>query len=318
VTPAAWAQPGAQVLVLRALGLGDLLTALPALRGLRRALPAARIVLATDPTLAPLVQPSGLVDTVLSARGLGRLSWSGPPPALAVNLHGSGPQSHAELAALGPGALWAFACGPYPGPPWESSIREEHEVARWCRLLAAYNVFADPADLDLAPPAGIESPAPGAVVIHPGAGYPSKRWPAERFAAVARGLRQRGERVVVTGSAEEIPLAAHVAELAGLTYEDVLAGKTSVVELAALVADAALVLCGDTGIGHLATAYGTPSVLLFGPSSVAEWGPPPSRSAHTVLRHVLSGGVDPRGDEIDPGLLALTVDDVLAAIPNTR
>ncbi len=121
--------------------------------------------------------------------------------------------------------------------------------------------------------------------------------------------------MVITGSAAEVPLATRVAELAGLTHEDVLAGRTSVLELAALVADAELVLCGDTGIGHLATAYGTRSVLLFGPSSTAEWGPPPSRSAHVVLRHALAGGVDPRGDEIDPGLLALTVDDVLAAIP---
>jgi ADP-heptose:LPS heptosyltransferase len=303
---------GPRVLVLRALGLGDLLTAVPALRGLRRALPAAHIVLATDPALEPLVQLSGAVDTVLPARGLGRLSWSGPPPALAVNLHGCGPDSHADLAALRPSQLWAFASGPYPGPAWRSARGEEHEVDRWCRLLAAYGVATDPADLDLDRPAGVESPAPGAVVLHPGAGYASKRWPAQRFATLARRLRSGGRHVVITGSPDEMPLAAQVAQLSGLTHEDVLAGKTSIASLAALVADAALVVCGDTGIGHLATAYGTPSVLLFGPSSAAEWGPPPSRSMHVVLRHPTAGGVDPRGDQVDPGLLALTVDDVLA------
>ena len=304
---------GGRVLVLRALGLGDLLTAMPALRGLRRALPAAEIVLATDPALEPLVDLSGAVDVVLPARGLGRLSWLGPPPAVAVNLHGCGPQSHDTLAALQPNELWAFATGSYPGPSWQLPGGEEHEVERWCRLLAAYGVATDPADLDLDRPVGVESPAPGAVVIHPGAGYASKRWPAERFATVARSLRSRGRRVVITGSPDEVPLATQVAQLAGLTNEDMLAGKTSIASLAALVADASLVVCGDTGIGHLATAYGTSSVLLFGPSSLAEWGPPSSRSAHVVLRHPTAGGVDPRGDEVDPGLLALTVDDVLEA-----
>ena len=54
-----------------------------------------------------------------------------------------------------------------------------------------------------------------------------------------------------------------------------MAGRTDVVQLAALIARAGRVLCGDTGVAHLAPAFGIPSVVLFGPVPPSEWGPPP-------------------------------------------
>jgi len=72
------------------------------------------------------------------------------------------------------------------------------------------------------------------------------------------------------------------------------------------------VVCGDTGVGHLATAYGTPSVLLFGPTPPAEWGPPPSRRQHAVLWHG-TGPTDSREDRPNPALLAVSVAEVLDA-----
>jgi uncharacterized protein YjbJ (UPF0337 family) len=79
--------------------------------------------------------------------------------------------------------------------------------------------------------------------------------------------------------------------------------------LAGVVAHAGRVLSGDTGVGHLATAFGVPSVLLFGPTPPAEWGPPPGRPQHVVLHR--AGRGDPHGDAPDPRLLAITVEDVL-------
>ena len=95
-----------------------------------------------------------------------------------------------------------------------------------------------------------------------------------RFAAVAGELARLGHQVVVTGSAAERPLAMDVARRAGLPPQSVLAGRTSLAALAALTASARLVVSGDTGLAHLATAYARPSVVLFGPVPPAEWGPP--------------------------------------------
>jgi ADP-heptose:LPS heptosyltransferase len=71
------------------------------------------------------------------------------------------------------------------------------------------------------------------------------------------------------------------------------------------------VACGDTGVAHLATALGTPSVVLFGPTPPAEWGPPPD-PGHAVLWAGRRG--DPHAAAPDPGLLAITVLDVVAAL----
>jgi ADP-heptose:LPS heptosyltransferase len=302
------------VLVLRALGVGDLLVAVPALRGLRAARPGDRLVLAAPAGLAPLAALTGAVDEVLPADGLTAppvLPAGGPPPALAVNLHGRGPQSTRAMLALRPARLWAYAHPRLPavdGPQWRDG---EHEAARWCRLLGAHGVPADPGDLDLAPPPR-PGPAPGAVVVHPGAASGSRRWPAGRYAAVAAALHRAGHRVVVTGGPAERPLATEVAARAGLPAGAVLAGRTGLADLAALVAHARLVVCGDTGVGHLATAYRTPSVLLFGPTPAAEWGPPAGRPQHAVLRHG-TGRRDPHAAEPDPALLAVQVPEVLAA-----
>ncbi|TDC71129.1 glycosyltransferase family 9 protein [Actinomadura sp. GC306] len=299
---------GHRVLVLRALGLGDLLTGVPALRALRRGAPGARITLAAPAALGFIARASGAVDDVLPVDRLAPLPHLGPVD-LAVNLHGSGPQSHRVLAGPRPDRLVAFACaeaGHTGGPAWDPA---EHEVARWCRLVSAYGFGADPADLDLpAPPE--PSPAPGAVVVHPGAAYPARRWPAERFAAVARALRGRGERVVVTGGPGEAGLARRVVELAGLGGAADLSGRTGLAELAALVAAARLVVCGDTGVAHLATAYRTPSVLLFGPTPPARWGPP-DRAEHLVLWAGRPG--DPHGREPDPGLLEISAGQAVEA-----
>lgn len=302
------------VLSLRALGLGDLLTAVPALRAIRAAFPVHRHVLAAPAALRPLAKMTGAVDDVVDAAPLRPLRLDRGAPDVAVNLHGRGPQSHRVVLALRPARLIAFE---HPGVPISAGSprwrADEHEVHRWCRMLSESGVPADPRDLDLPPPAPL-SDALGlqTTVIHPGAASAARRWPAERWAAVARAERDAGRDVVVTGSLRERGTAATVAATAELPPSAVLAGRTDLGALASLIASAGLVVCGDTGVAHLATAFGTPSVVLFGPTSPARWGPPADRPRHVAL---WSGRVgDPHGTAVDPGLLDITVGDVLDAI----
>ena len=311
-----------QVLLLRALGLGDFLTGVPAYRAVRRAFPGHRIVLAAPAGLADLVPLTGAIDELLPAAELEPVAWSGAPPDVAIDLHGRGPASHRLLAALRPGRLIVFGGrygGGYAGPAWRPG---EHEVARWCRLCSQAGIPADPADLLLTQAPGIELPAsahlvpgtPGPTVVHPGAAAPSRRWPPDRFAAVTADLTRRGHQVVVTGSAAERPLALEVARQAGLSSQAVLAGSTTLAALAALTASASLVVSGDTGLAHLASAYARPSVVLFGPVPPAEWGPP-AHPRHQVLWTGEAGyRGDPHGRRTDLALATIEVSDVLRAI----
>ncbi|GIJ28051.1 hypothetical protein Vqi01_32130 [Micromonospora qiuiae] len=301
------------ILALRALGVGDLATAVPALRALRVAYPGRELVLATPAWLGPLVELVGGVDRLLPTEGLDRLERLAGPVEVAVNLHGRGPDSHRLLAATRPGRLLAFAnadVGHVDGPPWDD---DEHEVARWCRLLAAYGIPADPTDLDLRRPEPGDVPT-GVTVLHPGSKIVAKRWPAVRYAALAGELTARGHRVVLTGSAGEREIGARVAADAGLPPDAVLAGRTDLGRLAALVAGARLVISGDTGVAHLATGYRVASVVLFGPVPPSRWGPPPERRRHRVLW--AGPGVWPGWDGVGshPAMAALAVDEVLAAV----
>ena len=306
---------GAPVLVLRALGLGDALAGVPALRGLRRAFPGRPLVLAAPEPGGRYLQRQGVVDDVLPTAGLVPVELPGswvPGEHVAVNLHGRGPLSHSLLLATRPERLVAFSCpdvGHEDGPPWRA---DEHEVERWCRLVRGAGGECGPADLLLRPRSRARRTGP--VVLHPGAASGSRRWPAGRWAAVARELAGRGLPVVVTGSRDERVLCGDVA--AGVRGARNTSGTLDLDGLTDLVSGARLVLCGDTGVAHLATACATPSVVLFGPTPPSEWGPAIDPELHTVLWHGDPDDAD-RGDphrpELDPLLARITVGEVLAA-----
>ena len=294
------------VLVLRALGLGDTLTGVPALRALRRRWPEHRLVLAAPHHLGLWLQRLGVVDGVLDTRDLAPLPWTGDRPDVAVDLHGRGPESQRLLQPLRPRQLVAFRCpaaGIVDGPTWYA---DEHEVDRWLRMVGDFGATGNREELVLDDPLA-RGPA---VVVHPGAASRSRCWPAERWRAVVDWLVGRGHPVIVTGSADERRLCAAVS---GVRAQN-LAGRLDLEALARTVADARLVLSGDTGVAHVATAYRTRSVLLFGPTPPAHWGPAVDLDRHAVLWYGSAGTAgDPHGSEVDPTLARISVADVLAA-----
>lgn len=301
------------MLVLRALKLGDLLVAVPALRGLREAFPAHRLVLATSGWLAPVVDLIGGVDELLAVPGLDE-----PLPVetadVAANLHGSAARSRRMVDALGAPTSIVHHVDEVDGPDEDALPRwrdDLHERERWTRLVCAFGVAADPLDVRLHRPRHPAAVA-GATVVHVGAAYGSRRWPAVRFAEVARALADEGHRVVLTGGQADRQRALAVAEAARLDAGSVLAGRTRLDELAALIADARLVVSADTGAAHLASAYARPSVVLFGPAVPAQWGPPPG--PHAVLTDERLRRGDVFATDPDPALLAVGSADVLDAV----
>ncbi|PPF64378.1 glycosyl transferase [Rathayibacter tritici] len=306
-----------EILALRALKLGDLLVAVPALKALRRGFPGHRLILATTPWLEPIVDlVEGLDALVPTLHGLDDpLPMAAGRVELGVNLHGNGPESRLRLREIAPERTLEFRVpaldpGAGPGDPRPLWLDGELERARWARLVNSLGLDADPEDVAIAVP---EAPAPvsAAAVVHIGAFYGSREWPEERFAAVARSLAAEGHRVVYTGGANEADRARRVAELAGTG--EVLAGVLSLSEFAAVVAAAEVVVTVDTGAAHLASAYGIPSVVIFGPAPPEAWGPPAS-GPHRVLTDASLRRGDVFSTEPDPALLAVGVDDVLAAL----
>jgi len=299
------------LLTLRASGLGDLLTAVPALRALRRHHPEHRHVLATPAALAPVARMTGAVDATVPAFGADQPRLV-PAADAAANLHGSGPESHRTLLASAPRRLLAFRHPAVPasaaGPDWDPT---EHDVERWCRMVRHFGIEADPRDLDLDVPDG---PLPvgvrGSTVLHPGAAAPARRWPVDRWIALARARAHESHAVTVTVGPGERALGHAIAD--AVPEVQVVDCSADIELLFRVVAAAAYVVSGDSGVAHVATAVRTPSVVLHGPVAPSRWGPPPDRPWHIPLWSGRSG--DPHADHTDAGLLELSVVDVLLAL----
>jgi heptosyltransferase-1 len=145
-----------------------------------------------------------------------------------------------------------------------------------------------------------------AVLINPGAGWGAKRWPAERYAAVARGLIDRGLRVLVNAGPGEKSLAEAIAQSTGAT-----AVSCSLEQLIALMRRTKLAIAGDTGPLHLACALGRPVVGIYGPTDPSRNGPFGTR--FRVLRSPKSRRDHARHAAPEAGLLTILPDDVLRA-----
>lgn len=145
-------------------------------------------------------------------------------------------------------------------------------------------------------------------LITPGAGWGAKRWPVERYAAVAAGLKQRGMRVLINAGPGEEALAAAIQSASNHSATPV---QASLSQLIALTRRIALCVAGDTGPLHLACALGRPVVGIYGPTDPSRNGPYGTRSV--VLRSPFSRRDHSRRAEPESGLLTISPEDVLQA-----
>jgi ADP-heptose:LPS heptosyltransferase len=334
--------PPRRVAIFRALQLGDLLCSVPAFRALRRALPDAEIVLIGLPWAREFVaRYRHYFDGFRDFPGYPGLPEQEPridklPGFLAalreerfnliVQMQGDGTITNPLTATFG-GAHHAgyhrpgqFCPDPERFLPYP---QDRHEVRRHLRLMDFLGIPPRGESIDfpvceadraaLREALGELALQPGSYAcLHPGARAPSRRWPAEHFATVADHLSGRGLRIVLTGTREEASLTRRVAGAMRAPALD-LAGHTSLGAAAALLQDARLLVCNNTGVSHLAAALRTPSVaLLHEPAELCRWAPLDARRHRAIF-----GDTWPEPDAVLAAVAELLHDPTLAteAVP---
>jgi heptosyltransferase-2/heptosyltransferase-3 len=306
---AAAAGPPREVLVLRLDRIGDVLMSLPALADLRAALPEARIRLAVGAWSAEVAERAP-VDEVLvwsapwvqrrAEGGDSRLSLArkaralrAHPPDLAVDLQGDLRASmlmaltgaRARVGYANTGGAWLLT----RVVPLDESLSWVEQNRAAVALATGGAVRSRPAPLvseaeraearRLLAEAGAR--ARPLVGIHASGGRAIKQWPIERWAAVGARLQQDfGGSVVLTGSAADRPLTERLGRSLPPAVD--LAGRLSLRQTMAVIAELDLFLSPDTGPMHMACAAGTPSVSVFGPSDPTRY----FSGGHDPARHV--------------------------------
>jgi lipopolysaccharide heptosyltransferase II len=308
--------------------VGDSVLSLPTLRALRRRHPGDRLAVLARPGPAAVYRAEGSADEVLprgsfladvrSARA-GRFdeAWLLPHSIRAALIAFlSGARRRLGYATDRRGALLTDAL---PPPP-----ETAHQLRDYDALLRHAGVPPDPDPprlpisaeaLRRAQEALAAARIPElAVALCPGsATAPTKRWPAERFAALADALAQRGLPCAVAGGPGENALLRAVAEAAHRPIP-VIGADLDPVELAAVFSLARVVVSNDSGPAHLAAAVGTPVVVFFGPTDPGRTAPVGS-AARILDRYVFCSPCFlekcPYGHEC---MREITVGDAVAAI----
>ena len=341
-----------RIAVFRALQLGDLLCAIPALRALRRSVQDARITWIGLPAMAGFAaRYPHLHDDYVGFPGapgypeqpVDEAAWPGFVARLRegrfdlmIQMQGDGTGANAMLSGFGARVVAGFRPATearlWPDATFVDWVEHGSEVTSGLTLmrhLGAPASLVEDVRLELpirdderdawdalARAHGLDQ-APF-VCIHPGARWSSRRWPLERFVEVASLLAtMHGVRLVVTGSTDEHALAGSLVEALaarGVRALD-LSGRTSLGTLGAMLRAAQLLISNDTGLSHVAAAVRAPSVVVASGSDVARWAPLDT-ARHRVLAHDVSCRPCAYRDcPIDhPCAKGVTVDDVLEAV----
>lgn len=260
------------MLVIRLRSLGDCVLATPALEILKRARPDLNVAVAVEPRFAPIFEGNPDVDQLLRPSAAAIFDWR---PHLCLNLHG-GSRSAVLTALSGAPVRAGFAHFRFSFvynvriPTAQEILGVQRKVHTAEHAASAVFYLGAPrgevprARLFAAGAARPHGPSPYAV-LHPRASGLKKTWPAGRFLAVARRLRQDWglEPVFVAGPAEDLSAFSGHRCLVGAHLS----------EIKSLLAGASLFIGNDSGPAHMAAAFGLPVLVIFGASDPVVWGP---------------------------------------------
>ncbi len=285
-----------RVAVIRLRSLGDCVLTTPALTLLRRARPDLRVSVVVEPRWRAVFEGNPDVDEILSPdlRALRRVR-----PDLCLNFHGG--RRSAWLTVLS-GARYRAGFGHFRHRfAYNIRIPRAQEILHLDRTVhtaehLASAIFYLGAPVAELPRARLIATAkePSVAVIHPVAATPAKTWHAEGFLEIGRRLRASGAEVLfIGGPADDLSRFQDFPALAGGPLE----------RIKNVLASASLFVGNDSGPAHMAAAFGVPSVVLFGTSNPAIWGP-----WRTPSEVVSAPG----------GIAAITADQVFQALARLR
>jgi lipopolysaccharide heptosyltransferase I len=317
-----------RLLIVRLGALGDIVHAVPALAALRRTWRDARIDwLVSARHRAVLEFVEGLDEQIVLDGGLG---WRRLPATVralrsrrydavldlqgliksAVLARASGAR---RVIGFGRGALREPLAGAFYSERHVSGDRQ-HVIRKNLALAAAAGAAGtDRIEFPLRVPPGPDVGADPYVLLNPGAGWPNKQWPGDRFARLARWIADRyGWRSIVLWGPREEQLAASIVAASDGAAER--APRTSIGDVLGLARRARLLVSGDTGPLHLAAAVGTPIVGLFGPTSPARNGPFDPADLSLSEFEVCVCHHERRCRRDRPCIEAITIDAVTAAV----
>jgi heptosyltransferase-1 len=321
------------VLIVRLGALGDVVHAMPVVSALQDAWPGVRIGWLVRAAYAGLV---ALVDGVARIHVV-----RGTPDMAAVrDMRAAGYDVCLDLQGLLKSAVYARASGAHRVLGFSKDLVREatatlaytetggvpggHVIDMNVSLLARLGITPStrpsvrltvPAsDVVASAHALLGGPEVPFALCNPGAGWPNKQWPAQRFGHLAdRLLAEQGLRTLVLWGPGEASLAAEVVR-ASETDAAVMAPQSEIPDILALARAARVVVAGDTGPLHLAAAVGAPLVGLYGPTPPERNGPW-SPQDRCVSRHAACRCVFKRRCTADPWCLGqITVDEVAAAV----
>jgi heptosyltransferase II len=272
--------------------LGDAVMALPAIADVRRAFAPARLIVAARPSVAALFGMVPGVDAVADLRFPEPFAAAGEGAPATGILFPNSFGSAWRLRSTGVPERWGYATE-LRSPLLTRTVRRPraamHQGRYYQHLVAGLGIANGPLEPDVRVPdaarhraraqltvAGCD-PQQRLVTMAPGAAYgTAKRWLPRHFAEVIAALaRDHGARTVLVGSAADSETIRLIcADPAAAAAQPIdLAGRTTLQELAGVIAVSAACVSNDSGAMHLAGAIGTPVVALFGPTRETETAP---------------------------------------------